>query len=252
VGLQVQPSARLWWTPNDRHTLWAAVSRPVRVPSRFEEDGLLVFAYVDAGVLATGVPNGVIVPIGVSGDDSLRPERLTAWELGHRVRLGADWVIDTALFNNDYSRLIGAQPAIFGPFTDAGRGRTRGFDIAASGQITPHWRVEGSYCRLDTRIDGPIYDFEERSTPRTMAQLRSNLDLGANWELNAGAYYVDRIPQMAIDAYTRLDVGLTWRPRPGQRWSLWGQNLLDAGHAEASGALVPRSVYLQGVFEFGR
>ena len=252
VGLQVQPSARLWWTPSDRHTLWAAVSRPVRVPSRFEEDGLLVFSYVDAGAITTGVPNGVIVPIGVSGDDSLRPERLTAWELGHRVRLGADWVVDTALFHNDYTRLIGAQPGIFGPFTDAGRGRTRGFDIAASGQLTPRWRVEGSYSRLETRIDGPIFDFEERSTPRTMAQVRSMLDLGTNWEFNAGAYYVDRIPQLAIDAYTRLDAGLTWRVRPNQRWSLWGQNLLDDGHAEASGALVPRSVYLQAVFEFGR
>ena len=252
VGLQVQPSARLWWTPSDRHTLWAAVSRPVRVPSRFEEDGLLVFSYVDAGAITTGVPNGVIVPIGVSGDDSLRPERLTAWELGHRVRLGADWVVDTALFHNDYTRLIGAQPGIFGPFTDAGRGRTRGFDIAASGQLTPRWRVEGSYSRLETRIDGPIFDFEERSTPRTMAQVRSMLDLGTNWEFNAGAYYVDRIPQLAIDAYTRLDAGLTWRARANQRWSVWGQNLLDDGHAEASGARVPRSVYLQAVFEFGR
>jgi hypothetical protein len=44
---------------------------------------------------------------------------------------------------------------------------------------------------------------------------------------------------------------VTWRRRPGQRWSLWGQNLLDAGHAEASGAQVPRSMYLQAVFEFG-
>ncbi|MGH8030619.1 MAG: TonB-dependent receptor plug domain-containing protein, partial [Arenimonas sp.] len=120
VGLQVQPGARLWWTPNDRHTVWAALSRPVRVPSRFEEDGLLVFSYVDVGAITTGVPNGVIVPIGVSGDDSLRPEKLTAWEFGHRMRIGEDWVVDTALFHNDYTRLIGVQPAIFGPFTDAG------------------------------------------------------------------------------------------------------------------------------------
>jgi hypothetical protein len=35
------------------------------------------------------------------------------------------------------------------------------------------------------------------------------------------------------------------------RWSLWGQNLLDAGHSEASGAMVPRSVHAQLVYEFG-
>jgi iron complex outermembrane receptor protein len=245
VGFQAQPSARLWWTPNDRHTLWAALSRPVRVPSRFEEDGLLVFFYADAGAISTGVPNGVIVPVGVSGDDTLRPEKLTAAELGYRVRVGEDWVLDTALFDNHYTRLIGVQPAIFGPFTDAGRGRTRGFDVSASGRLTPDWRVEASYSRLDTRIDGPVFDFEERSSPRHMAQLRSYLDITPKVEFNAGVYYVDRIPQMAIDEYTRLDLGVTWKPRPNQRWSLWGQNLLDAGHAEASGALVPRSVYLQ-------
>ena len=245
VGFQVQPSARLWWTPSERHTLWAALSRPVRVPSRFEEDGLLVFFYADAGAISTGVLNGVIVPIGVSGDDTLRPERLTAAELGYRVRIGDDWVLDTALFDNHYTRLIGVQPAIFGPFTDAGRGRTRGFDVSASGQLTPDWRVEASYSRLDTRIDGPVFDFEERSSPRHMAQLRSYADLTPKVEFNAGVYYVDRIAQNAIDAYTRVDLGVTWKPRPNQRWSLWGQNLLDAGHAEASGAQVPRSVYLQ-------
>ncbi|MGH8030256.1 MAG: hypothetical protein ACREO3_10005, partial [Arenimonas sp.] len=123
------------------------------------------------------------------------------------------------------------------------------FDVSASGQLTPHWRMEGSYSRLETRIDGPIFDFEERSTPRTLAQLRSTLDIGANVEFNAGAYYVDRVPRLAIDTYTRLDLGLTWRTHPGQRWSVWGQNLLDANHSEASGAQVPRSVYVQFVFE---
>jgi iron complex outermembrane receptor protein len=245
VGFQVQPSARLWWTPDDRQTLWAAVSRPVRVPSRFEEDGRLVLFYADVGAITTGTPNGVIVPIGVTGDANLRPEKMLAWELGHRYRAGERWVFDTALFYNDYSRLIGAQPTVIGPFTDAGYGHTYGLDASVSGQLTDDWRVEASYSHLVTRVGGPILDFEERSSPRHMAQLHSYLDLTPSVELDAGAYYVDAIPQLGIGDYTRLDVGLTWKTRPGLRWSLWGQNLLDAGHAEASGAMVPRAVYLQ-------
>ena len=40
TGFEFQPSSRLSWTPNDRQTLWAAVSRPVRIPSRFS-DGIV-------------------------------------------------------------------------------------------------------------------------------------------------------------------------------------------------------------------
>jgi iron complex outermembrane receptor protein len=197
------------------------------------------------GAITTGTPNGVIVPIGVTGDANLRPEKMLAWELGHRYRAGERWVFDTALFYNDYSRLIGAQPTVIGPFTDAGYGHTYGLDASVSGQLTDDWRVEASYSHLVTRVGGPVYDFEERSSPRHMAQLHSYLDLTPAVELDAGAYYVDAIPQLGIGDYTRLDVGLTWKTRPGLRWSLWGQNLLDAGHAEASGAMVPRAVYLQ-------
>ena len=34
-------------------------------------------------------------------------------------------------------------------------------------------------------------------------------------------------------------------PRANLELALWGQNLLEEGHREASGAEVPRGVYLQ-------
>ena len=40
TGFEFQPSGRLSWTPDDRNTLWAAVSRPVRTPSRLS-DGIV-------------------------------------------------------------------------------------------------------------------------------------------------------------------------------------------------------------------
>lgn len=245
VGLQWQPSLRAWWTPSDRQTLWAAVSRPVRVPSRLEEDGLLVFNYVDSGLLATGVPNGVIVPLGLAGDDALRAERLLSWEAGHRVQLSPRVVLASTVFYNDYERLVGVPPSIIGAFTDAASGATWGGDIVAAMRWTDHWAMEASYSRLHTRIDGPVLTFDERGFPRQMAQLRSNLDLSESLEFNSAAYYVDEVPFLGVPAHTRLDLGMTWRPRPRLELALWGQNLLEEGHREASGALVPRGVYLQ-------
>ncbi|OGT57169.1 MAG: hypothetical protein A3E01_13990 [Gammaproteobacteria bacterium RIFCSPHIGHO2_12_FULL_63_22] len=251
VGFNVQPNARIWWTPTPTQTLWASVSRPVRTPSRFEENGTLVLSYADLGALAGGSPNGVIIPLSVSGSDGLRPEKLVAWELGYRVQPASRWMFEASLFNNDYQRLIEPAATILGSFTDAGTGRTYGAELNASGQLTERWRVEGSYSWLKVRIDGPVYQFEEDSSPRHLAQLRSYLDFGEHAELNAALYYVDRIPQLNIDAYTRLDLGLAWRTGSNLRFELWGQNLLEAKHAQASGALVPRSIQARMTYSLG-
>jgi iron complex outermembrane receptor protein len=42
-GWEIQPSGRLLWTPNDRHTVWASASRAVRTPSRLEDSYTLNF-----------------------------------------------------------------------------------------------------------------------------------------------------------------------------------------------------------------
>src|SRR5438046_8236071 len=38
TGFEVQPSGRLLWTPDEKQSLWASVSRAVRTPSRAEDD----------------------------------------------------------------------------------------------------------------------------------------------------------------------------------------------------------------------
>ena len=243
VGYESQPNVRVWWTPSSAQTVWASVSRPVRIPSRFEENGELILAYADLGAISSGSANGVIVPLEVTGDDKLRPEELVAWELGHRIQFNERCMLESSLFYNDYRRLIEPAPNIFGAFTDVGSGTTYGVEFNSTAQVTPRWRLSGSYSWQRVRIDGAVLKFEEKSTPRNLAQLRSNLDIGAAFEFNAAVYYVDRVPQLAIKDYTRLDMGLSWRMRDNVRFELWGQNLLDRNHAEATGAQVPRGVF---------
>ncbi len=245
VGVQVQPSVRAWWTPSDMQTFWAAVSRPVRVPSRFEEDGLLVFSYVDQGLVTTGQANGTIIPLGLAGNDALPAEELLAYELGHRIQLSPRVALDSTVFYNDYRQLVGVPQTIIGTFSDQARGATWGGDVSLSARWTDRWRMEASYSRLFTDIEGPVLAFDETGTPRQQAQLRSYLDVADTVEFNAAAYYVDEVPFMGVDAYTRLDLGLTWRPWQNTSLALWGQNLLESGHPESSGAQVPRGVFAQ-------
>src|SRR5688572_1354758 len=155
VGFELQPSVRAWWTPSTNQTLWAGVSRPVRVPSRLEEEGFIVVAYADLGILGGGAPTGA-VPFGVGPNSELEAEEMLAYELGHRIRLSGDWELDTALFYDDYSTLIGIVSPLQ-PWTDTGSGQVYGAEIAASWKPASRSIVEAAYSWLDVEVDGPIF-----------------------------------------------------------------------------------------------
>ncbi len=245
VGSFAQPSIRLWWTPNASQTLWAAISRPRRVPSRLEVDGALIFAYLDTGLATGQAPSGVIVPLALSGDPQLDVERLTAYELGYRLQFGDRWAVDVTAFAGDYDDLVSVPPETFGTFNQLGSGATLAGDITLSFRASSTLRMESSYSWLRTEIDGPVLPIEEEGTPRHAAQLRAYWDISSRWQLNGAIYRVGDIPRQSIDGYTRTDIGLSWQPTPRIEVALWGQNLTDDAHAEATNAEVPRSIYAQ-------
>ncbi|MFQ6615135.1 MAG: TonB-dependent receptor plug domain-containing protein, partial [Fidelibacterota bacterium] len=91
-GWEVQPSGRLLWTPNDKHTAWASVSRAVRIPSRIEDSFTL-----NAITIPPGGPTFRLV-----GNTGLKSENLLAYELGYRVKATKHLFLDIATFYNVY------------------------------------------------------------------------------------------------------------------------------------------------------
>jgi iron complex outermembrane receptor protein len=247
VGLHLQPNLRLWWTPDTRQTVWASLSRPMRTPSRFEENGRLLLRYEDVG--AAGEPE--VVPRELLGDASLEPEQLLAWELGYRFQPGARSMVEAALFYNDYQRLIEPAPTVYGPWSDEGSGKTWGVELNASAQVTDRWRVEASWSALRVDVDGPVLAFEETASPRRLAQVRSYLELGEATEFNLGWYHTAGVEGIGTPAYNRLDLGLAWRVGERTRLELWGQNLLESAHRESSDTAVPRSVFARMTVQLG-
>ncbi|HUR30311.1 MAG TPA: response regulator, partial [Saprospiraceae bacterium] len=80
-GFEIQPSIRFALTPNATHTIWAAVSRAVRTPSRFDVD-LAIF-------------NNIEHPEFVS-------EKVIAYELGYRIRPASTLSFSVATYYNQY------------------------------------------------------------------------------------------------------------------------------------------------------
>lgn len=244
-GFEFQPSVRMAWVANDANTLWMAISRAARVPTRFERD-----VAIDASDPA-GNPVYRLV-----GNEDFESERLTAYEAGYRWRPIDPLSLDLALFYNDYDRLASIE--VGEPFVNPGTGqiivpimtenlssgRTYGAELLVEWQPVDMWRLTASYSHIDLELGSSGLDLNrgewlEGSTPRSLAGLRSFLTLGARVELDAQLRYqsrIRRIPQIisgeGLDSYTELDLRLGWRA--SDRWgiSLVGQNLLHDDHEE--------------------
>ena len=262
TGFEVQPSARLAWTPTDKQTVWAAVSRAVRTPSVLERDlhnNRVAFPSASGPVLVT-----------LEGNPEFKSEELLAYELGYRVMPIKQLSFDATAFYNVYDRLRqyvqGAPqmettpppPHLMVPLTaeNGQRGETYGAELLAEWQATDKWKWVASYTFLEMYLHPdqlPGQSFNH-VCPQNQIQLRSYLDLPHHVELNGAVYYVDQVysvlgvSQTRVPSYVRLDLGVTWRPIPSLEIGIWGQNLVDDGHPEYTNykttlvTEVPRSV----------
>ena len=240
TGFEIQPSARLLFTPNNQTSIWASVSRAVRTPSIVENNGV--------------IPLGAQFPLGPSppfppffptifGSTTLPSEEVIAYELGMRQQVDEDFSWDLALFYNDYDHIrsvvpIGLIPTPGGvlvPHTVLFNGTAESFggELAVNYRISDTWRLNGAYSYLRQFLhDVNITDQFEGSIPRNQFYLRSAMDLAENYELDLIARYVDNLPTENVPWYFTCDVRLAWHPTDELEVYLVGRNLLDRSHPE--------------------
>ena len=243
TGFELEPSVRLLWTPSEEQTAWAAVSRAVRTPSRYETGSRVNYS-------VSAVPGSPLLDLDrLSGDANAKSEQLTAYELGYRIEPTKRLSFDVTGFYNQYDHLLrfvpGASfqqgPVIVFPQTvhNSGSAETFGTELSAQWKVTDRWRLIASYSWLHVNLHPDDRAFQ--GDPEQQFQLRSYLDLPWRLEFNSALYYVDRevaesgLGTATIPAYVRLDLGLIWHPAKSWEFGLWGQNLIDARHQEFPG-----------------
>jgi iron complex outermembrane receptor protein len=253
TGLEIQPSIRALVSPVERISLWAAVSRAVRVPSRLELHGS-----TSDQIKLSGASSDETVEVATHGNDDLKSEVLTAYELGLRLKpLPALW-IDTTVFFNDYERQIGLEMRDSDPsgerfdlvWDNNSSGESYGLEMALDWKASANCLLVATYTYLHTQIEENKVEnpaiaelISEGSNPRHSFSLRSYLDVTPNVDCDLWFRYVGRLPEKNIGSYTVLDARLAWRPYANIELSLVGQNLLEEGHAEFSTLEVERSIY---------
>ena len=118
TGTELSPNARLLWTPSDSWSIWGAVSRAVRTPSRVDRRGQVVAAVEPPSGFALTQPevlpgfNQISSPLPIvlqQGSGQVDAERVVAFEAGVKHRFSEKLSLDLAAFRNEYERLRTAQ-----------------------------------------------------------------------------------------------------------------------------------------------
>ena len=271
TDFEIQPTARLLWTPDEQQSVWLAASRATRTPSQAEDSVAI------NSVLAPGDPdNPFPVPfqIAVLGNSHLTSEEVTAFELGYRIRPSEALSLDVAAFYNLYDDLVSVElrpppnpvvvpcptPPFFlcvvgsSQFDNLGSGSSYGFEMAADWRPESWWRLQSAYSYLHLDLDHDSADgftvHAEGRDPMHQMSLRSSFDLAEDWELDFWGRYVSELEERGVDGYFTFDVRLAWRPVDDVELAIVGQNLASDDQLEFTPELinttpteVQRSVY---------
>lgn len=247
TGWEVQPGARLLWTPSERHTFWSSAARAVRTPSRAEDDVRIR--------QITTIPGVSVIS---SGNRDFRAEVLRAYEAGWRFHAREKFSIDLAAFVNRYHGLRTNElslPSLFllgqlaspvpprPPVTlvaaqgNGLRGETYGGELAVAAQLASGWRVRASYSRLAIALHKSALSTDvnaeqgENRSPENQGYLWSQHDFSERWRFDWVVRAVSALGS-AIPRYVAADARLAWRPAAHWEFSLAGRNLLDRQHPE--------------------
>jgi iron complex outermembrane recepter protein len=243
TGLELSPDLRVRVTPDARQTLWAAISRAVRMPTRFDTD------------LRIRVPNSSRLLL--TGSESFESENVVAYEAGYRNRPN-DWMsTDVAVFFNDYDDLRSQElPTAIGQPVVLGNGltaRTSGIEVSSTVSLTKQWQAHGAYSYLWERFSHApdsrdiTNGTSEANDPSHIFSIRTSIDLPYASEADAGFRYVSRLPQPVVAGYAELTARFGWRPRPAWELSVVGHDLLHDRHEEFA-AGTPRELFERGFY----
>jgi iron complex outermembrane receptor protein len=262
TGLEVEPGARVLWTPRPGQSVWSAITRAVRTPSRIED-----------AIVATSYSQTTTVPVflRLNGNPDFDAERTIGYEAGYRARLATQTYLDIAAFHNRHRGLgsfglgqialeqtpLPLHAVVNVLYVNGVSGTSDGFELSPNWQPRAGWQLRGSYSyvRFDLAntpgsIDVNAVNRYTGSSPHHQVRLESLLNLPGGAEFDAAYRYAGALPAQKVAAYHTADARIGWMLRSGVELSIAGQNLLtpshvEFGHSTGQPVGIARSVYME-------
>jgi iron complex outermembrane receptor protein len=232
TGFEVEPNVRLQWTWMPNQSLWSAISRAARTPSRIDRD------------VAEPAPPRMLL---LTGNSHYGSEYVTAYELGYRGQISSTMTGSLSTFYNEYRDVRSASitPGTIFPlyFANNLAGHTDGLELSTRWQVADFWSLQVGYDFLQESLHVRPGQFDlgnagnETADPRHQAAVRSAMNLAAHLELDASFRWVDTLHlrngsvTAEVPSYFEVDTRLGWVLNRLEL-ALVGQNLLHGHHPE--------------------
>lgn len=281
TGLNFQPSAKIAWHVDDTQTVWGSIARAVETPNRLMDGVAVQASAIPSNALFAGSPAGFSKLVGQGLVDD---QYLTAYEVGYRVSPKKRVSLDFSAFYNDYADLVTTElgtpfvetNSLFYPphisipitFDNKSSAESFGFEFAGNWQVKENWKLSASYSYIDidVKLDPGGRDTTQidsvNGTPKHMFNIRSNLNLPHDIEVDNILYFTDNFEgngftsTLAVPEYWRFDTRVGWNFSPNAKLELIGQNLLDERHSEQSApvyghaAQIDRSIFARVTLKY--
>ena len=197
-------------------------------------------------------PNSTIAPLANKTvlDGSLEPEESKAWELGTKFDMPGRITASAALFTIDKRNvLVKVGDGLTSTYSMAGKVRSRGLELDASGQLSDNWSLIGSYAYTDAEVteDPTLKGNRLQNVAKNTGSLSAVYDFGSilggdQLRVGAGARYVgeragDAANSFELPSYTVADVFASYDTKlEGQKvkFQLNVKNLFDRTYYTSS------------------
>ncbi|MEX0604732.1 MAG: TonB-dependent siderophore receptor [Marinobacter sp.] len=172
------------------------------------------------------------------------PEKTVAYEIGTKWTVSDNLLVNAAIFRTDKTNA--RTPATGGgDLLDVldGEQRVQGFEVGASGSLSPVWELYTSYTYLDSEVRKSNNPWEEGSrlggTPEHTFNAWTTYDLMPQWSIGGGMEYVAdqvnnvrsepgaRRRQIEVDSYSVFHASTTYRFSEDLQVRMNAFNLLD-------------------------
>ncbi|MBD3291182.1 TonB-dependent receptor, partial [candidate division KSB1 bacterium] len=251
TGMEIQPNIRLLLKPSYNSTIWFAISKAIRIPSRTENDSRAI----------RDVWNLVGLPLygQFAGTKSFDSEKLIAYELGYRS-IFKNLSSDIAFFYNHYSDLRSYKMGESQSSTDPEKyyvivpfylqnkmdGESFGGEISLKFNPLEWWQIQTDYSYLKMNmflpLDSDLHEIDrelnafakgtEKESPENQFGLRTTFQIFDNLSFTLNYRWIDEIPQLNVNSYSNLDANFCLIINKQLKLNLIGHNLLREHHLE--------------------